>query len=248
MTPVFRHALGSDFDRLHPNVAWRYGIDSTSGVAQICTGIYESVYMSSALPPPAVWHYAKRNALPAKTSRMVPFTQGYYCYSDELGRESLAVLRTFQYTTGPRRLNSLLVAGHSGLVDYFGDGPEFLYPIEPSVTPAGELLLESGPMRWLGRGPKVGMRGLFTAQMKYIEGGTRDASASAATRPCATPSSARSCISAGGSRPSTRRARCGTSPTRRGRSTWSIARTDRRRQSVMSWGSVRRRQFVASPR
>jgi hypothetical protein len=170
MTPVFRHALGSDFDRLHPNVAWRYGIDSTSGVAQICTGIYESVYMSSALPPPAVWHYAKRNALPAKTSRMVPFTQGYYCYSDELGRESLAVLRTFQYTTGPRRLNSLLVAGHSGLVDYFGDGPEFLYPIEPSVTPAGELLLESGPMRWLGRGPKVGMRGLFTAQMKYIEG------------------------------------------------------------------------------
>ncbi len=25
-------------------------------------------------------------------------------------------------------------------------------------------------MRWLGRGPKVGMRGLFTAQMKYIEG------------------------------------------------------------------------------
>jgi hypothetical protein len=62
------------------------------------------------------------------------------------------------------------VAGRTGLVDYFGDGPEFLYPIEPSVTRSGELLLESGPMRWLGRGPKVGMKGLFTAQMKYIEG------------------------------------------------------------------------------
>ena len=98
MTPVYRAALGSDFDRLHPNVAWRYSIDSTSGVAQIGTGIYESVYVSSALPPPVIWHYAKRNAFPSKSSRMVPFTQSHYCYIDELGRESLAVLRAFDYT------------------------------------------------------------------------------------------------------------------------------------------------------
>ena len=169
MTPVYRQMLGSDFDRLHPNVAWRYGIDSTSGVAQIGTGIYESVFMTSALPPPMVWYYAKRNALPAKSSRMVPFTQGHYCYVDELGRECLAVLRSFEYTSGRRSLNSLLVSGRGGLVDYFGDGPELLYPIEPSVTADGSLLLESGPMRWL-RGPNLGMRGPFTAQMKYIEG------------------------------------------------------------------------------
>ncbi|MXP23908.1 DUF4166 domain-containing protein [Gordonia sp. HNM0687] len=170
MAPVYRQILGSDFDRLHPNVAWRYSIDSTSGVAQIATGIYESVYVTSALPPPFFWHYAKRNALPPKSSRMVPFTQGHYCYIDELGRECLAVLRAFQYTNGTRNLNSLLVSGRGGLVDYFGDGPELLYPIEPSVTRSGELLLESGPMRWLGRGPKIGMKGMFATQMKYIEG------------------------------------------------------------------------------
>ena len=33
MTPVYRVALGSEFDRLHPNMQWRYGIDSTAGVA-----------------------------------------------------------------------------------------------------------------------------------------------------------------------------------------------------------------------
>ncbi|MGV9709238.1 DUF4166 domain-containing protein [Gordonia sp. NPDC003424] len=170
MTPVYRQLLGSDFDRLHPNVAWRYGVDSTSNVAQVATGIYESVYVTAALPPPFFWYYAKRNALPAKSSRMVPFTQRHYCYVDELQRECLAVLRTFGYTSGPRDLNSLLVSGRDGLVDYFGDGPELLYPIEPSVTKSGELLLESGPMRWLGRGPKVGMKGMFAAQLKYIEG------------------------------------------------------------------------------
>lgn len=170
MTPVYREILGSDFDLLHPNVAWRYNIDSTSAVAQIGTGIFESVYITSALPPPFFWYYGKRNALPSKTSRLVPFTQAHYCYVDEIGRECLAVLRRFNYTSGTRKLNSLLVAGNTGLVDYFGDGPELLYPIEPSVTAAGELLLESGPMRWLGRGPKVGMKGLFGAQMRYLEG------------------------------------------------------------------------------
>lgn len=170
MTPVYRQELGSDFERLHPNVAWRYSIDSTSGVAQIGTGIFESVYITSALPPPMIWYYAKRHALPAKSSRMVPFTQGHYCYVDEIGRENLAVLRTFNFSSGARHLNSLLVSGRTGLVDYFGDGPELLYPIEPSVTRAGELLLESGPMRWLGRGPNIGMKGLFGAHMKYIEG------------------------------------------------------------------------------
>lgn len=171
MAPVYREALGSDFDRLHPNVAWRYSIDSTSGVAQVGSGIYESVYTNPAMPSAFFKHYSKRSALPAKSSRMVPFTQSHYCYRDELGRECLAVLRDFQYTTGTRAMNSLLVAGRDGtMVDYFGDGPELLYPIEPSVTRNGELLLESGPMRWLGRGPNLGMRGPFAAQMKYIEG------------------------------------------------------------------------------
>jgi len=170
VAPVYQDMLGSDFNRLHPNVAWRYSVDSTSGVAQIASGIYESVYTNTALSSMFFKHYSNRHAMPAKTSRMVPFEQAQYCYVDELGRECLAVLREFQYTTGPKNVNSLLVSGRDGLVDYFGDGPELLYPIEPSVTKAGELLLESGPLRWLGRGPKLGMRGPFATQMKYIEG------------------------------------------------------------------------------
>ncbi|GAB17551.1 hypothetical protein GOEFS_035_00830 [Gordonia effusa NBRC 100432] len=169
MTPVYRAALGSDFERLHPNMQWRYGIDSTSAVAQKMTGIMESIYISAAVPPPITWYYGNRNALPSKSSRMVPFTQENYCYVDELGRECLAVLRTFEYTSGTRKLNSVLVSGRGGLVDYFGDGPELLYPIAASSTEHGDLLLESGPMRWL-RGPKLGMKGPFVLEMKYTEG------------------------------------------------------------------------------
>ncbi|QKT06150.1 DUF4166 domain-containing protein [Gordonia sp. X0973] len=169
MTPVYRAALGSDFEKLHPNMQWRYGIDSSSGIAQIMSGLMESVYITSALGPPVIRFYGKRNAMPSKTSRMVPFRQENYCYRDELGRECLAVLRTFEYNSGDRGLNSVIVDGRDGFVDYFGDGPELLYPLEPSVTRDGSLRLDSGPVRWL-RGPKVAMRGPFVAQMQYTEG------------------------------------------------------------------------------
>ncbi|MDY6811221.1 MAG: DUF4166 domain-containing protein [Actinomycetota bacterium] len=170
MTPVFKHALGADFDRLHPHLAWRYGIDSTSSVAVEATGILETIYVSGALPAPLVRYYGKRGAIPSRSSRMVPFAENHYCYRDELGRESLAILRTFEYSAGPTRFNSVKVAASAGITDYFGDGPEMLSQLDVSVTSRGDLLLESGPLRWLDRGPIFGMRRIFDARMKYMEG------------------------------------------------------------------------------
>ncbi|MCH5644026.1 DUF4166 domain-containing protein [Gordonia sp. ABSL49_1] len=171
MTPVFMQALGSDFDRLHPNLAWRYSIDSTSGVALMATGIMESIYVSSAVPSPLLRHYGNRAALPRRSSRMVPFCESHYCYQDELKRESLAILRTFDYSSGPHRFNSVKVFAKNGVIrDHFGDGPELLTDLEVSVNSRGDLLLESGPLHWLGKGPKLGMRRLFDARMKYMEG------------------------------------------------------------------------------
>ncbi|MDL9936954.1 DUF4166 domain-containing protein [Gordonia sp. ABSL1-1] len=171
MTPVYMDALGSDFDRLHPNLAWRYSIDSTSGVALTCSGIYESVYVNSIVPGFVLRYFGKRAALPTRSSRMVPFTEGHYCYRDELGRESLAVLRDFEYSTGSTKLNSVKVhTGGGQVIDYFGDGPELLFPLELSTNTRGDLIMESGPIKWLGRSAKIGMGAFVDARMKYMEG------------------------------------------------------------------------------
>lgn len=50
--------------------------------------------------------------------------------------------------------------GKEGLVDYFGDGPELLWPLEAHADGHGSLVFESGPMRLLP-GPKIGMRGFM---------------------------------------------------------------------------------------
>ncbi|PXW29117.1 DUF4166 domain-containing protein [Nocardia sp. 348MFTsu5.1] len=168
MSSVIQNVLGPEFEKLHPNLQWRYGIDSQSQLAQETSGIMESIY-SSPVVSTALRHFGKRNAMPTKSSRLVPFTMHNYCYQDELGRESLAVMRSLNYTSGPQGLNSLLVDGREGLVDYFGDGPELLWPLEASVD-RGSLIFQSGPMRLLTAGPKVGMRGLLAARMLYAEG------------------------------------------------------------------------------
>ncbi|MGU3292945.1 DUF4166 domain-containing protein [Williamsia sp. M5A3_1d] len=169
MTPVYRAALGSEFTKLHPNIQWRYGVDSTSGVAQVTSGIVESVFCTSKLTPPVLRFFRRRNVMPTTTSRHVPFFMDNYCYVDERGRESLAVIRRFAYSNGEQRLHSLLVNGSSGLVDYFGDGPFLLIPLNPRVGPGGSLILESEPMRMLSRGLRMGMRGLFATSMRYVE-------------------------------------------------------------------------------
>ncbi|GAB2640902.1 hypothetical protein GCM10027169_06180 [Gordonia jinhuaensis] len=170
MTAVYRTALGGDFDNLHPNLQWRYSIDSASGVAQMVSGIMDSVYCSPKLPGPVKSFHRRRHSLAIRSSRLVPFEQGNYCYRDELGRECLAVLRTFGFGPGDQYLNSVLVDDPTGLVDYFGDGPEYLYPITPSVTVDGGLLLETGPMRWTSTvGPNIGLRGLLELSMRYRE-------------------------------------------------------------------------------
>ncbi|UVF76894.1 DUF4166 domain-containing protein [Gordonia mangrovi] len=77
---------------------------------------------------------------------------------------------TFEYSAGPTRFNSVKVAASAGITDYFGDGPEMLTQVDVSVNSRGDLLLEGGPLRWLDRGPIFGMRRIFDARMKCMEG------------------------------------------------------------------------------
>ncbi len=62
---------------------------------------HHGVGVSSPVVATGLRHFAKRSAMLIKTSRLVPFTMHNYCCRDELGRESLAVMRSLNYTTGP---------------------------------------------------------------------------------------------------------------------------------------------------
>jgi len=169
MTSVYQSLLGSDFDKLHPNIQWRYGIDAAQNLSQVTDGMLESVYVNPMMTSPFVKFMARRSAMTNKSSRLVPFTMNNYFYIDELGRECMATLRTFNYSSGAQKLNSVQVVGVDGLVDYFGDGPAVLFPIRLKVGPGGSVTFDSGPMRFLMKGPKWSPRSIAAVRLEYVE-------------------------------------------------------------------------------
>lgn len=44
MTSIYRHALGDDFERLHPRMQWRFGFSSIDETCQIGTGVMDEVW------------------------------------------------------------------------------------------------------------------------------------------------------------------------------------------------------------
>jgi hypothetical protein len=44
MSSIYREALGSDFDRLHPKMRWRFGFSSIDETCQIGTGVMDEVW------------------------------------------------------------------------------------------------------------------------------------------------------------------------------------------------------------
>jgi len=44
MTSIYRTSLGTEFERLHPKMQWRFDFSSANGVCQIGTGVMDEVW------------------------------------------------------------------------------------------------------------------------------------------------------------------------------------------------------------
>ena len=150
MTSVVQRELGIDFELLHPKVAWRFGFSADDDVCQLGTGVMEQVVANRLLPGPMLRIGARRGLFPPKVGTNVPFTIANYAYRDSLGREVLAFARRFQFPGRTVSLDSLMVTGSEGALDYLGDKPDLVVRTRCSVDVEGALVLDSDPPRILG--------------------------------------------------------------------------------------------------
>lgn len=156
MTSVVRDVMGSEFEKLHPKVQWRFGFGAEDNVAQFGTGVMESISASKLVPAPARWIGGRRRMIPSETGVDVPFTIANYAYVDDLGRETLAFVRRFQFPGREVRLDSVMSVGSRGALDYIGSGPDMVVHTRCSADPDGGLRLVSGVPRFLA--PKGSVR------------------------------------------------------------------------------------------
>lgn len=150
MTSIYRLALGSDFDRLHPMLQRRFGFDSSDGVASIGRGVMDEVWRGPAWTLPFLYVGSWRRIMFPERGRDIPFTVENYAFRDVFGRETVTWIRTFQTPRHRRRFDAYMVYSPTRrrIVDYLGTHEHLAVDLDLRVDADGALRLRSGEQRF----------------------------------------------------------------------------------------------------
>jgi hypothetical protein len=152
LSSIYRQALGSDFDRLHPQIQRRFGFDSTSGLASIGRGVMDEIWHGRFYTLPFLALGTWRRIMFPERGHGVPFSIENYAYRDSFGRETVTWIRRFR-TRRPRRFDAYMIFSkeRSRIVDYLGTHQHLAVDIDLSADGEGGLRLCSGEQRFFER-------------------------------------------------------------------------------------------------
>jgi hypothetical protein len=149
MTSIYHRALGSDFNRLHPQIQRRFGFSSSANIASVGRGVMEEIWKGRLYTAPFLYVGTWRRIMFPETGRNIPFTIENYAFVDTFGRETVSWIRTFQYRR-PRRFDAYMIYSEARgrIVDYLGSHEHLAVDIDLSVDDEGGLRLRSGAQRF----------------------------------------------------------------------------------------------------
>ena len=149
MSSIYERALGSDFQRLHPQLQRRFGLTSANRLASIGAGVMEEVWKGRFFTEPFLYVGTRRRIMFPETGRNIPFQIENYAFVDRFGRETVSWIRTFQ-SRRTRRFDAYMVYSEprQRIVDYLGSHQHLAVDIDLAVDEAGGLRLRSGAQRF----------------------------------------------------------------------------------------------------
>jgi hypothetical protein len=153
LSSIYRDALGPDFDRLHPQMQWRFGFSSVDHLCQIGTGIMHEVWRGPWWTLPFLLLGSTRRVLFPSRGVEVPFTIANYAYVDSFGRETVTWSRRFRMRRKIRAFDATMINSRAhGIIDYLGTHQHLAVDINCVVDDQGAMCIESGEQR-LYEGP-----------------------------------------------------------------------------------------------
>lgn len=149
MTSIYQRALGSDFNRLHPEIQRRFGFSSADNVAAVGRGVMEEVWKGRFYTLPFLYIGTWRRIMFPETGRNIPFTIENYAFVDRFGRETVTWLRTFE-SSRTRRFDAYMIYSEARgrIIDYLGSHEHLAVDIDLTVDQQGGLCLRSGAQRF----------------------------------------------------------------------------------------------------
>ena len=149
MTSIYQRALGSDFNRLHPEIQRRFGFSSADNRACVGRGVMDEIRRGRFYTLPFLYVGTWRRIMFPETGRDIPFTIENYAFVDRVGRETVSWVRTFR-SRRVRRFDAYMIYSESRgqIVDCLGSHQHLAVDIDLSVDKEGGLCLRSGAQRF----------------------------------------------------------------------------------------------------
>ncbi|MGX5716456.1 DUF4166 domain-containing protein [Arthrobacter sp. MAHUQ-56] len=152
MPSIFELALGQDFQRLHPMLQKRFGVDIGGTYACVGRGVFSEVRRGAWWTLPFLQLGAYRNILFPDQGEDIPFTIENYPYVDGYGRPTVTFVRTLELPRErkPRRFDATMIYSpqrHS-IVDYLGTHQHLATSLQLEVLDDGSLHLQSTAQRF----------------------------------------------------------------------------------------------------
>lgn len=156
MASIFETALGEDFQRLHPMLQKRFGVDVESGYACVGEGVFSEVRRGAWWTVPFLRFGAFRNILFPDHGNNIPFTIENYPYIDGFGRPTVTFIRTLDAPgalkgrTKKRRFDATMVCSEArgAVVDYLGTHQHLATDLVLEVLADGSLHLQTTGQRF----------------------------------------------------------------------------------------------------
>lgn len=149
MTSMYERVLGSDFQKLHPQIQRRFGFTSKDHLASVGRGIMNEVWYGAPYTLPFLYIGTWRKIMFPEKGKNVPFSIENYAFVDPLGRETVTWVRTFELSK-TRRFDAYMIYSEERqrIVDYLGSHEHLAVDIDISVDERGGLCLQSGEQRF----------------------------------------------------------------------------------------------------
>jgi len=150
MKSIYQQVLGSDFDKLHPQIQKRFGFNSNDNIASVGKGIMQSVWYGKPYTLPFLYIGTWRNIMFPQKGKDVPFTIENYAYKDKFGRETVTWVRKYRFPKRVRRFDATMIYSEKRkrIVDYLGTHQHLAVDIEMTVAENGGIKLRSGEQRF----------------------------------------------------------------------------------------------------
>jgi hypothetical protein len=150
MSSIYQRVLGSEFQKLHPQIQRRFGFSSDDNTASIGRGVMEELWIGRLYTLPFLYLGTWRRIMFPERGKDIPFTIENYAYRDLFGRETVTWIRTFDTERRRRRFDATMIYSeeHGRIVDYLGSHQHLAVDIDLCVSENGGIRLRSGAQRF----------------------------------------------------------------------------------------------------